>query len=184
MGLLGARIPKKRFSADFPAANFESRLSTEKWHFWILWTQETHFAPSNVSISHFATILRSAEYLEKYYFDRYFRKSATYGIWISARNFDQKFLIQNFWGITWRPIWGTLRTKIQLPRTKIAMSNLVGATAFLSHFSWHLQISVEISESATPQKFLPVTLFENSKRQVLLEKKIRSFGPKAADMVT
>ena len=42
--------------------------SAGKYIFWILWIQETHFAPSNVSITHFATILSSIKDQSKFWF--------------------------------------------------------------------------------------------------------------------
>ena len=40
--------------------------SARKCNIWVLWTQETHFAPSITSITHFATILESFEDFENF----------------------------------------------------------------------------------------------------------------------
>ena len=56
MGLLGPQNPKNIFSGR-SRPDIESLISAElagKYIFWILWAQETHFAPSNASITHFA----------------------------------------------------------------------------------------------------------------------------------
>jgi len=93
-----------------------------------------HFAPSHVPISHFATILSRFEdfhFLTKMAFSRW---SKIFKILILARNFDQKFFGQNLYMRSCKTHWGTVRTKIQLCMTKIAISHFFGEMVILAHF--------------------------------------------------
>ena len=70
--------------------------------FWILWTQKTHFAPSNVSISHFAVILSQFENSVIFRYSKIYKKSSEISVALccpKSKNFqdaDSKIL----WGVT------------------------------------------------------------------------------------
>ena len=84
-------------------------------HFWVLWTQETHFAPSNTYITHFATILGTFEDLENFRISPYlilvsFSKLAWQKFWIF------EILRPVFVKIFWKLFWQNLRTFLMPPQ--------------------------------------------------------------------
>jgi hypothetical protein len=99
MGLLGPQKPQIFFPGRFrPNQPILMILyladSAGKYYFWILWTQETHFAPSNTSITHFATILRSIENQSKIDFEEFPKKRQKFLITILGRKSPiLKFLV-------------------------------------------------------------------------------------------
>jgi len=82
---------------------------------WVLWTQETHFAPSNTYITHFATILGSFEDLENFKISPHlilvsFSKLA----WYKFCFFE--ILRPVFVKIFWNFFWQNLRTFLMPPQ--------------------------------------------------------------------